>query len=265
MWGSNPHRQRPFGEWLLAAVTSMPRNPTKLYTYHVANMREVELALGHTARHARAAIASRDPHRSLRSLLRLYAFLIGAWAECRLHKLLHEEFGFDETERLDILSKPTQLKQWQETVDLAFRKHHRVPKAPLDERVLGVAHSSRRAALHDVLRCELRIIIEIRNKLAHGQWIYPLNNKGTAVEPDKHQLINKENMQSLQFKFALLGHLADAVHDLVVSLTTFERDFDVHFRRLLQARTNLVTRDYATYERKLIESRRSARASRKPG
>ncbi|HIB9634549.1 TPA: hypothetical protein ACWZTX_003558, partial [Escherichia coli] len=81
----------------------------------------------------------------------------------------------------------------------------------------------------DVLSNELRILIEIRNKLAHGQWIYPFNNEGNTVDPDKYKLINKENLQSLQFKYSLAQHLVDAVHDLVVSPTTFERDFESHF------------------------------------
>lgn len=241
----------------------MSRNPSKLYSYHVANLRELELALSHTARLARSAIASRDPQRSLRSLLRLYAFLVGAWAECRLRKLLHEEFGFDDADRESIFADATQLGQWQSTVDLAFRKHHKITKAPLDERSLGVAHAARRAALHDVLNNELRIIIEIRNKLAHGQWVYPLNSDGNAVEPDKYKLINKENLQSLQFKFSLLSHLADAVHDLVVSPQTFERDFEAHFRKLFQVRTNLTTKDYEKYESALVASRSSARAASK--
>lgn len=241
----------------------MPRSPSKLYLHHVANLRELELAIGHTARLARAAIASRDPENSLRSLLRLYSFLVGAWAECRLRKLIHEEFGFNDQERKTIAGKLTQLEQWQETVDLAFKKHHKISKAPLDERSLGVAHAARRAALHEVLGQELKIIIEIRNKLAHGQWVYPLNNEGTAVESDKYALINKENLQSLQFKYALLGHLADAAHDLVVSPETFERDFEIHFRRLFQVRTNLVTKNYAKYEQQLVGSRRAARTHKK--
>ena len=241
----------------------MSRNPSKLYAHHVANLRELELAISHTARLARVAIASRDPQQSLRSLLRLYAFLVGAWAECRLLKLLHEESGFSDDERSAILAKSTQGEQWGETVDFAFRKHHKVPKAPLDERILGVAHAARRSALHDVLNNELRIVIEIRNKLAHGQWVYPLNSDGTAVEPEKYKQINKENLQSLQFKFDLLGHLADAAHDLVVSPQTFERDFEMHFRKLFQVRTNLRTKNYAKYETSLINSRRAARAHKK--
>lgn len=229
--------------------------------YHVANLRELELAIGHTGRIARAEIASKDPQQSLRSLLRLYSFLVGAWAEARLRKLLHEEFGFDDSERDQITAKSSQLEQWQETIDIAFRKHHKVTKAPLDERSLGVAHAARRTALHDVLSNELRIIIEIRNKLAHGQWVYPLKGDGTAVEPDKYKLINKENFQSLQFKFALVGHLASAIHDLVVSPITFERDFEDHFKKLFQVRTNLKIKSYTKYSNSLVTSREKSRAA----
>jgi hypothetical protein len=126
----------------------------------------------------------------------------------------------------------------------------------------SVARSARRDALHDVLDKELRIIIEIRNKLAHGQWVYPLNSDATAVENDKYQAINKENFQSLQFKFSLIGHLADAIHDLVVSPVTFERDFEKHFQKLLQVRTNLARKNYSNYEKKLVERRRAARSAK---
>ena len=124
-------------------------------------------------------------------------------------------------------------------------------------------HAARREALRGVLSGELMIIIEIRNKLAHGQWVYPFNNEGTAAESEKFRLINKEDLQSLQFKYSLLGHLAAAVHDLVVSPATFERDFDGHFKRLEQVRMNLSVKSYATYEGSLIASRRKRRALQK--
>lgn len=248
--------------WPLVVALYMARNPTKLYSHHVANLRELEAALGNVARLARAAVASQDPERSLRTLLRLYAFLLGAWAECRLQKLLHEEFGFSALQRSAIQAKGTQLEQWQSTVDAAFRVYYRVPHAELNARTLQVTPAARRDALLAVLDDELRIIIEIRNKLAHGQWIFPFNSDGNAVEQQKYRLINQENILSLEFKFALLGHLADAVHDLVVSQQAFERDFDTHFKRLSQVQTNLRTRSYEKYERALVNSRQRVRAQR---
>jgi len=74
------------------------------------------------------------------------------------------------------------------------------------------------------------------------------------------QLINKENLLSLQFKLAMVGHIADAAHDLVVSPATFERDFDSHFKHLFQVQTNLSRRSYSKYEQSLVSSRARGRA-----
>lgn len=230
-----------------------------MYKYHVDNLRELESAISYTGRTARSEIATKDPQKGLRSLLRLYSFLVGAWAEARLKKLLYEAGGFNESERNRITKKSTQLEQWQETIDLAFRKHYNVIRAPLEERSLGVANYARLSALHSILSNELRIIIEIRNKLAHGQWVYPFNNTNTAVEHEKYRLINNENLQSLQFKYSLIKHIANAINDLVVSPVTFERDFEVHFRKLFQTQINLKKKSYEKYKNSLVSKKERAR------
>lgn len=124
-----------------------------------------------------------------------------------------------------------------------------------------MAGSARRDALRDALEDDLRVVIEIRNKLAHGQWIYPFNSAGTDVEHEKFLLINRENLLSLHCKFDVVGHLADAVHDLVVSPPAFERDFERHFKQLSHARTRLTTLSYDKYREGLIASRAKARAA----
>lgn len=242
----------------MTSGSSVQRNPSQIYRYHVENLRELEVALRNISRLARETIARKDPENSLRSLLRMYTLLIGAWAECRLQKLLHEEFGFTSAERGQVKSKTTQLDWWQETVDLAFRKHYGIAAAPLNEQSLGSQNNDRYIALKDTLADDLKIVIEIRNKLAHGQWINPLNSAGTRLNADKQRLLNQENLMSLQLKLSLIGHLADIVHDLVVSPTTFERDFDHHYDLLEQVRVNLRKKDYNKY-RSQLERRANAR------
>lgn len=235
------------------------KKPSKIYSYHVANLREIEAALRLVSKQAKFFVATKDPENSLRSTLRLYSFLIGAWTETRLSKILHESSGFEPSERELIDKCDTQLDKWLKTIDLAFRKHHGITKATLNEVNLGVAHAARRNAIRKILDEDLRIIIEVRNKLAHGQWLYPLNNSKTRVESDKFQLINKENIQSLQFKYSMIRHLSDTIHDLVVSPEAFERDFDKHYRMLEQARVNLHKRKYSDFETKLQTSREKGR------
>jgi hypothetical protein len=237
--------------------------PTKIYRYHVENLRKIELTINHISRLARNTIASRDPENSLLSLLRLYSFLIGAWAETRLKKLLNEERGFCDSDRNEILTVATQMDQWKLTIEKAFRNHYGVKKAELNNVSLGETAAARFNVLNKIINEDLRILIEIRNKLAHGQWIYPFNSEGTAIEQDKYRLINQENLQSLQFKYALVKHLADTVHDLVVSKATFERDFDAHFKQLNQVKINLERKKYSDYEDMLIKRRIESRRKTK--
>ena len=232
----------------MTLMSSVQRNPSQIYKYHVENLREVEIALKNVSRLARETIAHKDPENSLRSCLRMYTLLIGAWAECRLNKLLHEEFGFTSSDRQKVEFPRSKLDQWKELINVAFRKHYGIPDAPLDQHSLGCENNDRYIALSNALTNELRIVIEIRNKLAHGQWINPLNSNNTSLNIDKQRLLNEENLMSLQLKFSLVEHLADIVHDLVVSPTTFERDFNFHYDLLCQVRVNMRKKDYNKYK-----------------
>ena len=226
------------------------------------NLREIEKALANVGRLAKEEIAKKDAQNSLRSLERLYTFLVAAWAECRLKKLLHEEYGFTAGERDAIEATKDQHKMWVKTVESAFRKHYRIPLRSLDITSLGATRSANYDALIASLNNDLKIVIEIRNKLAHGQWIYPLNRSGTSIEPLKYELISRENLLTLQVKLKLIGKIADAVHDLVVSPSTFERDFDAHFTRLNQARIDLTRRSYQKFCDNLVIARARDRQER---
>jgi hypothetical protein len=76
-----------------------------------------------------------------------------------------------------------------------------------------------------------------------------LNSDENDVAQEQMNALRKENVLSLQFKKALLSYLSDAIHDLVVSRPTFERDFDEHYRGIVNTRRNLKTRVYANYVR----------------
>ena len=247
----------------LSPLIQAQRQPSAIYTFHVENLRELEIALANVGRLAKEEIATRDSQNSLRSLLRLYTFLIGAWAECRLKKLLHEEYGFTATERMAIESARSQHQMWTKVVEHAFRKHYHIPHGNLDCSCLGDTKAAYYDQLLASLDDELKIVIEIRNKLAHGQWRFPLNRSGTSVQADKERLISRENLMTLQIKYRLIGKIADVVHDLVVSPATFERDFSNHFALLSQARIDLNRRSYEKYRDKLINARERARMQRK--
>jgi len=225
---------------------------SKIYGHHCENLRLLEKSLKHTEISAKKAISSKDKNNCLSTLLRLYAFLLGAWAETRLKKLLHEGRGFSKKERDIVLKNNKQHIQWENTIKNAFRKHYKISK--LNKINLGELGVARLNSILEIIKNDLKIIIEIRNKLAHGQWKYPFTDNGDKVDKEKYCLINKENLLSLKFKYEILEHLTEVIHDLIVSKVTFERDFEKHFKKLNQTKMNLKKRSYQKYEDNLIKA-----------
>ncbi|MCC7188747.1 MAG: hypothetical protein IT312_08400 [Anaerolineales bacterium] len=228
------------------------KTPKKLYQFHVANLREIDHAMDKIARSLRASISQND-EATVSAFMRLYALLLGTWAECRLRKLIYEPQGFIDTEREKIRAESTQLKQWQKAVEVAFRRQYKIPKAVLSSSVLPHSAHTRYDTLSEMLTNDLGSTIELRNKLAHGQWFYPLNNEGNDIAQEQMDALRNENLLSLQFKKALLEALSSAIHDLVVSKPTFERDFDNHLRVITETQRNLKNRDYKNWAESMRE------------
>ncbi|MCH8800221.1 MAG: hypothetical protein IH963_04855 [Chloroflexi bacterium] len=161
------------------------------------------------------------------------------------------------------MSKETVLDRWLFAIEVAFRKHYLIPKANLSTKTLPFSAFNQYQGLRDIINGDLQTIITMRNKLAHGQWAFPLNREGTNIAQDQMDELRTENLFSMQFKKSLLKFLCEMVHDLVVSLPTFQRDFDKHYRQIEQTRRNLQTRKYDWYKnqlrRKYQEGRLKAR------
>jgi hypothetical protein len=228
--------------WMGAGRPPTMKPPEKLYRFHVENLRSIQAGLEAVLDSARLAIARREPS-LIDTHVRLYAFLMGAWAECRLLKLLYEPNAFDDSERRAILAE-TALDRWVRAVEIAFRRHYKVKSAPLTPPALPATAFYRFNALNDLLNVDLQSVIVLRNKLAHGQWAYPLNEQLDDVAQSQMDALRDENILSLKQKSGLIEAFCDSIHDLVVSPPTFERDFDNHFRRVAQLRANLLHKSY---------------------
>lgn len=222
------------------------KTPEKLYEFHVANLHAIEIALDNVARTLREAISKNDV-KTMPSFMRLYALLLASWAECRLSKLLYEPRGFTDLERSGIVSRGTQIERWMVAIEVAFRKHYNIPRADLSINTLTHSAWSKYGSVIQLVDVDLRPIIELRNKLAHGQWVYPLNDDGNDVAQAQMDALRLENLLSLQFKKSLITSLSGIVNDLIVSRPTFERDFDHHYQLIVQTKRNLVNRSYSAY------------------
>jgi hypothetical protein len=221
----------------------MPLNTEDLYRAHVKNLRAVETACAHIYLELKRCLAIQQVA-AADALLKTFVLLIGAWSEVRLQKLFHENNGFSDAERSRILALDTKLEQWKVALEIGFRRRYGVPNAILSKQSLPPTAFLRYQEINRLIDNDLRPIIEIRNKLAHGQWARTLNSEMTDISPAMMALLNSENALSANFKKKIIEALSRIVNDLIVGGIAFDRDFDIHYRVLEQTRTNLKTRVY---------------------
>jgi hypothetical protein len=220
----------------------------QLYKFHSENLREVKRAARAVERPLKLAIRERD-ERAEGAMTKLYALLVAARIECRLQKLLYEPHGFSESQRETILETDSQLDRWLYAVEVAFRFQYEVQK--VTEASVGFAAWSQYTAFKELIGTELKPIIELRNKLAHGQWVYTLNNAGTEVAADQMVELKALTFTNIRLKSALAEYICDAVHELVVARNARTRNFDQHYERVLGVRRNLAREDHEAWSRKL--------------
>ena len=193
----------------------------------------------------RRAISTSDQPTTA-SFVPLFALLIGAWAECRLKKVLYEPSGFEAAARTAIFSVRSQYDRWTAALGAAFRKRFGVATAALNKNSMPFTAAARYDEARELLETELRPIIELRNRFAHGQWKYLLTDDEAGVSTSQMAVFARENFLTLQYKRDLLQHLASLINDLVAS-TVFDRDFDAHHRLIMHTRSRLRRQKYPDY------------------
>jgi hypothetical protein len=219
-----------------------------IFRCQVANLREVKRAVRAVERPIKLAIREADEGRE-EVLTKLYMLLVAAKLECRLQKLVYQPDGFSASQRAEILSAGSQLDQWLAAVDVGFRFQYRV--RTVSSHSIGFTAAAQHDELGVLIRVELRPLIELRNKLAHGQWAYALTNDGTDIAQDQMRDMKTLNYTNIRMKSALADYICDAIHELVVARDAKNRNFDQHYNRVLESRRNLATADHRNWSSQL--------------
>lgn len=217
-----------------------------IFSYHVDNLRRVETALTQVARKVKLAIKQED-QTALKTFKPLYILLCGVWSETRFKKLIYES-SVDDQFRQEVNSERTQLEKWYTLVKKSFKKHYNIPsRNEITKQSLPFSAFTKYEEINEILEDRLKPIIELRNNLAHGEWEYPLNSVGDDVVGEKYRLINRDNYLNFHFRYKILTHLCDIIHDLVVSKPTFERDFDKNHDLMLNTVRHMDEMDYSDW------------------
>jgi hypothetical protein len=209
----------------------------------VKNFRQVEKGLTQLERTINRLVMYNDLG-SVDALVPVQLLLVSIKAEARIMKIVYMRDGLTPDERESVLSETKAVERWLRIIDIAFRRHYRVAARRRLEDQLDHDVLAKRTTMHDLISNELEPIIALRNKLAHGQWVVPLNTPLTAAEPSAIERLRSENTLTLKFRDNLIKQLGNTVVDLVQSAPGFEALFDQRFEKIRENRRWLKTADY---------------------
>ncbi len=185
------------------------------------------------------------------SLTKMYALLYSAYAEMSFLKLIHTPKAFSESEILQIVNRRNLEEKWEKCVEFAFKKLN------LDANLGDIAN--KKQTLRKILMEYIIKPSQIRNKVAHGQWIICLNNDCTQE--------NKEitsNMQQLDFVridryFSIYEKFQQCILDLSVSKKTHYRDYYIIITDLEKYIDSTELWSLETKKQKILSSRKYQR------
>lgn len=195
-----------------------------VYKASVANVRELTKQRTNIKRLINKSIKQND-HSSFNALTKLYALLYSSFAELSFLKTIHTPYGFNENEIGQISSEINLEQKWTKCLELAFSRINNIANA-------GEIQNKRQT----LSRLIKQFIIEpsqLRNKIAHGQWIVALNNDNTAINQTTTTRIANLDFVKIDILFGAYEKIGQAVEDLIESPTKAHlNDFYYHMTKL---------------------------------
>lgn len=247
--------------------------PTKIYKHHCDNLRKLEQAIELIQRDLRQNI-SKEKQEFEFCYTMILSHLVTAWLEIRLYKLAHEQLGFDNLETRHIETTSKAEERWVAALEISICKACQlrytkektiIKKDGTSEKKLIVeipknltskipfTIKARYLELKNIINNDLKIAIEIRNKIAHGQWVYPFSDDMLKVSSKATKSLKDENIVKIQLRMNLFKNISLLIHFLNVAPNAFDTYFDKLYRIITENQQNYKNRDYDDYRIKQIE------------
>lgn len=217
------------------------------YSEHCDNLRALESAISSIQITLRDYI-SRCDERNSDIYTKILAHLVNSWVEVRILKLIYEKEAFNEDEIKEVINSNLNDK-WKKSLEIAYRKGFGTSKSdPITD--------NRYSSLVDIIDNYLLPSSQMRNRLAHGQWVFAFNNSLlSGVNEKLTKDIRNDNILKIQLRFKIFKDLSQIIHDLAVSTPTFKRDFDTNFGKIKEKQHQLINKNYDSYVGNLVSKR----------
>jgi hypothetical protein len=228
-----------------------------MYLEHCKNLLEVENGIKRVELDLRRYISIEDSKNEY-TYTKILSQLITCWTEVRILKLIYEDRAFTQAE-IDLIiptrpARPATLEnKWKKALEIAISKAYRLDVTLDIETQLSGDILLQYQDITKLITEDLVPLIEIRNRIAHGQWKFAFTSSLRNISTDLTAKISAENIVSLQLKQSILTGLALLIHDLAVSPPTFQRDFQRNYNKIKSNKENLHKRSYSDYKRIMIE------------
>ncbi|MCB0197911.1 MAG: hypothetical protein KDJ65_38555 [Anaerolineae bacterium] len=222
-----------------------------IYRKHQENITQLEKAIKSIELELRRYISVEDEQRTY-IYTKILSHLISSWIEVRVLKLAHEPSTFSNDEVQEILSAHTFRNKWVTALNIAICKAYTIPKSGDISRNLSFTPRQRYLALINIIDEDLHQAYEVRNRIAHGQWKFAFKHDLTGISTELTGKLRQENIVDLQLKLKLFKGLAQTIHDLAVSPSTFERDFDKNYTIIENQKNNIHKRSYEDYKQRMV-------------
>lgn len=212
-----------------------------MHKYWKKNRRQLQMTITHLNRFHNRSLRkttklSNVPLDNIFSKLSLVLWT--SLAEVELNILITENEHFTRAflDTVD-LTKKIETHKWLALLDYYFQKHYLASqKTTLSKTNLGDTAHHRYHTIRDVILDDLGPFIELRNRVAHGQWAVAFNSDGLKKNQELTTHIWKLSKKDLIFLKSLVKNLPPLVKLLISSKTTFERDYDKYLNRINRAR-----------------------------
>lgn len=237
-----------------------------MYYKWCENVRTIEDSIEQIQRDLREAISKEIKNKTY-NYTKLLSYLVICWCEARVLKLIHEPAvnkvigsrtlnkpkSFNNTEINTIIQSSTLKDKWLNSLKISISKAYSVNLDSNFPNNLPFTPRVRFQAIENLISNELLTSIELRNRIAHGQWKHAFTNDLSGLSQNHTSKLRTENIVELQLNYSMFKTLAQLIHDLTSSPVTFERDFDSNYRKIEQKTIDLHNRNYTVYCQKLID------------
>jgi len=213
------------------------------YKYWKKNKRQIQMTISYLNRFHISALGKEQKLSEL-PLDNIYSKLILIlWTS-----LIEVEFNILVTEneyftrpllnRTD-LSNKSETEKWLALIDYFFKdKYFGNQNRELNLLNLGDTNYHRYETLRRIITEDLRPFVELRNRLAHGQWAVAFNYVGSEKNQELTTHIWKLSKKDTMLLKAFVTNLPPLFKALVTSKKTFERDYDKYINRIMKAKND---------------------------